>query len=189
MNNERYIQILTATAGFASSAVLLVNGIKRAGLLAPTPPVQLVAPLAQAFAVVFVVGLWVVLGRRNDRAGHTATALNAMALSLVVGVEFVLNLVFPYSSPEAVADLRAGPLGTAFLAASVFFLLASWFYVFSLRRTAPPIALALYAVGVVPIALRQAFPPWALPVGILILVAGIVWLSASALRRPVTATA
>src|SRR5215207_6375151 len=48
---------LTAAAGLAAAAVLFVNAAKRSGLLPLSAATQLVAPLAQAFAIILVVGL------------------------------------------------------------------------------------------------------------------------------------
>src|SRR3954467_2012838 len=45
---------LAAVMGLAAAAVLFVNAAKRAGLIPISPATQLVAPLAQALAIILV---------------------------------------------------------------------------------------------------------------------------------------
>ena len=58
---------LAAIAGLASGVVLFVNAAKRAGLIPITPATQLVAPLAQALAIILVVGLAAVAMRQSSK--------------------------------------------------------------------------------------------------------------------------
>lgn len=169
---------LAAVFGLASALVLVINTAKRAGVVPLTPATQLVAPLGQALAVVFVVGLWLTAGRR-DRLGVVAAFLAAVSLSALVGVEFILNLVFPYVNSATITTLREGPLGVALVVASITFMLTTWLLVGSLLRTgvAPKVPLVLYAVSVVPISLRAQLPPAALLIGLAGLIIAIVWLS------------
>ncbi len=158
---------VAAAAGFASAAILLLNAAKRADLVPTSALTQLVAPLAQGLAIVFVVGL---AGRALRKGGWVATAalsLNVLALATLVGVEFVINLVFLEVEPSLVTALRASALGTAFTVASVTFLLATWLFVAVLLGTeVPRVPLALYALAAAPIALRAFVPEAALQVGL-----------------------
>ncbi|GEA86415.1 hypothetical protein [Cellulomonas cellasea] len=171
-----------AVAGIGSALVLLVNAAKRAELLPTTAATQLVAPLAQVLALALVTGLYVAAGRRSGVVGSVAFVLNALALSLLVGVEFVLNLVFVEVPAATVADLRGGPLGSALVVTSVLFLLGTLLYVGALLRTrrVPVVPLVLYAAGAVPVALRAFVPELVLDLGLVMLAAGIgslaVWL-------------
>ena len=112
-----------AIAGGGSALVLLVNAAKRAEVIPISALTQLVAPLAQILALVLITGLYVAFGRRAGRFGLVAYLLNAFALAALVGVEFVINLVFAELPPDTIEALRAGPLGVALTVASVLFLL------------------------------------------------------------------
>lgn len=72
----------------------------------------------------------------------------------------MINLVFVGLEPVQIAALRAGPLGTAFLAASITFLLGSILYCIALLRDgkAPRIPVIAYAIAAVPIGLRIFVP-------------------------------
>ncbi len=176
---------LGAVAGFGSAAVLLVNAAKRAEVIPTSTFTQLVAPLAQVLALALITALYLAFGRRSGTFGVVAYLLNATALSLLVGVEFVINLVFKDLPADTVHTLRAGPLGIALTVSSVLFLLGTLSFVIAMVRSremplAPPV---LYAVGAVPIALRAFVPEVALDLGLVVLAAGITWLATWLLDR------
>src|SRR5215210_4394049 len=127
---------LAAVTGLAAAVILFVNAAKRAGLIPVSAATQLVAPLAQALAIILVVGLAAVALRPASRFSSVALALNVLGLAAATGVEWVINLVFVGLDPAQIAALRAGPLGTAFVAASITFLLGSILYCIALLRTA-----------------------------------------------------
>jgi hypothetical protein len=58
----------------------------------------------------------------------------AVGIAAATGVEWVINLVFVELDRTQIGMLRAGPLGTAFLAASLIFLLGSILYCSALLR-------------------------------------------------------
>jgi aspartate aminotransferase-like enzyme len=68
---------------------LFVNAAKRAGLIPLSAVTQLVAPLAQALAIILVVGLAGVAMRHASRYSSVALALNVLGLAAVTGVEWV----------------------------------------------------------------------------------------------------
>ncbi|WP_020392615.1 hypothetical protein [Kribbella catacumbae] len=178
-----------AVAGLASAMVLLVNTAKRAELIPTTAATQLVAPLAQVLALGLIMALFARTGRRSGTFGVVAFGLNFAAIALLVGVEFILNLVFPRVDSATVEALRAGPLGVALTVASILFLISTTVFAASLwRREGPPRpALILYAVGAVPVSLRAAVPEAALQAGLLLLAIAVCWLSAwlwSSSREP-----
>jgi hypothetical protein len=170
---------LAAVAGLAAAMVLFVNAAKRAGLIPISSATQLVAPLAQAFAIILVVGLAAVAMRQSSRYSSVALALNVLGLAAVTGVEWVINLVFVGLEPAQIAALRAGPLGTAFLAASIIFFLGSLLYCSALLRdgTAPRIPVIAYAVATIPIALRIFVPELVLDVSLGLLGTSVTWLA------------
>ncbi|MBB2902986.1 hypothetical protein FHR75_003822 [Kineococcus radiotolerans] len=178
------LQRAAGLVGLLSAAVLALNAAKRAGLVPATPLTQLLAPLAEVFALALVTALFLVCAPRIGVLGRIAFGVNHLALGALVGVEFVINLVFAELGPEQIADLRAGPLGAALTASSLLFLVGSLAFTASLARTALPPrgALALYAAGAVPVALRAFVPELVLDLGLLGLAAGVAWLATWLLR-------
>jgi hypothetical protein len=169
---------VAAAAGCGSAVVLLVNAAKRAELIPTSAFTQLIAPLAQILALAFVAGLYLAVGRRTGTFGLVAFLVNALALSALVGVEFVINLVFIELPVETIEALRDGSLGIALTAASILFLLGTLAFVTAMLRTRelPTAPLVLYAVGVVPIALRAFVPEAILDLGLVSLAVGVAWL-------------
>lgn len=170
---------LAGVAGLISAAVLLVNAAKRAHLIPTSALTQLLAPLAEVLALALVTGLYLACAARLGRFGRIAFAANYLALGALVGVEFVINLVFAELGADQISALRSGPLGVALTAASVLFLLGTVGFAAALARTAlpPRPALALYALGSVPVALRAFVPELVLDVSLAVLAGGVLWLS------------
>lgn len=110
---------ISAVAGCGSAAILLVKAAKRAEIIPTSAFTQLVAPLAQILARALVSALYSAFGRRAGVFGLVAYLLNAFALATLVGVEFVINLVFHDLPAETIQALRAGSLGVALTAASM----------------------------------------------------------------------
>jgi hypothetical protein len=163
---------------------LFVNAAKRAGLIPISPATQLVAPLAQVLAIILVVGLAAVALRQSSRYSSVALALNVLGLAAVTGVEWVINLVFVGLDPAQIATLRSGPLGTAFLAASITFLLGSLLYCIALLKDgkAPRIPVIAYVIATVPIALRVIVPELVLDLALALLGVSVTWLAFWMLR-------
>ena len=176
---------IAAAAGCGSAAVLLVNAAKRADVIPTSAFTQLIAPLAQILALALVTALYFAFGRRSGTFGLVAFLLNAFALSALVGVEFVLNLVFVDIPSATVQLLRAGSLGVALTAASVLFLLGTLAFVTAMLRSraVPAAPLVLYAVGAIPVSLRALVPEAALDLGLVVLAVGIAWLAIWLLNR------
>ena len=112
-------------ASFVAAIVLVVNALKRADIIMLSPATQLAAPLAQLTALGLVLGIYNASPTMRGRLGSIGAVLYASSLVLLVGVEFVINLVFPYLPPDLIGELRAGPLGIAFTVASLSFLLGT----------------------------------------------------------------
>ena len=170
---------IAAAAGCGSAAVLLVNAAKRAEVIPTSAFSQLIAPVAQILALAFVTALYLAFGRRTGTFGLVAYLLNAFALAALVGVEFVINLVFRDLPAVTIAALRDGSLGIALTAASILFLLGTLAFVTAMLRTreVPTAPLVLYAVGAVPISLRAFVPEAVLDLGLAVLAVGIAWLA------------
>jgi hypothetical protein len=176
---------IAAFAGCGSAAILLINAAKRAEIIPTTAFTQLVAPLAQILALALVTALYFAFGRRTGTFGLVSFLLNGFALASLVGVEFVINLVFRELPAGTVAALRDGPLGIALTAASVLFLVGTVAFVIALLRghEVSPVALVLYAVGAIPVSLRAFVPEAVLDLGLVVLALGIAWLAIWLLSR------
>ena len=170
---------IAAAAGCGSAVVLLINAAKRAEVIPISAFTQLIAPIAEILALALVTALYFAFGRRTGTLGLVAYLLNAFALSALVGVEFVINLVFRELPADTIAALRAGPLGIALTAASILFLLGTLAFVATMLRTreVPVAPLVLYAVGAIPISLRAFVPEAVLDLGLVVLAVGIAWLA------------
>ena len=168
-----------AAAGCGSAVVLLINAAKRAEVIPTSAFTQLIAPVAEILALALVTALYFAFGRRTGTFGLVAYLLNAFALSALVGVEFVINLVFRELPADTIAALRAGSLGIALTAASILFLLGTLAFVATMLRTreVPAVPLVLYAVGAIPISLRAFVPEAVLDLGLVVLAAGTAWLA------------
>jgi hypothetical protein len=170
---------IAAAAGCGSAAILLINAAKRAEIIPTSAFTQLVAPPALILALVLITALYFGFGRRSGTFGLVGYLLNAFALSALVGVQFVINLVFKDLPVETIQTLRAGSLGVALTVTSMLFLLGTLaFATAMLRSRAPPATpLALYAVGAIPVSLRAFVPEAALDLSRVVLAVGIAWLA------------
>jgi hypothetical protein len=170
---------LAAIMGLAAAVVLFINAAKRAELLPISSATQLIAPLAQTLAIILVIGLAAVAMRPSSRFSTIALAVNIVGLAAVTGVEWVINLVFVGLDPAQIGALRAGPLGTAFVAASMIFLLGSIVYCLALLRdgVAPRVPVIAYASATVPIALRTFVPELVLDLALALLGVSVIWLA------------
>ena len=179
-----------AAAGAGSALVLLINAAKRAELISTTAFTQLVAPLAQILALALITGLYLAFGRRAGRFGLLAYVVNAIALIALVGVEFVINLVFAELPTATIDALRDGPLGIALTVASVLFLSGTIAFAVAMTRNSevPFAPLALYAIGAVPVSFRAFVPEAVLDLGLVALAVGAGWLAAWFLTRAAVIT-
>ena len=171
-------------AGFVAAIVLVVNALKRADIIMLSPATQLAAPLAQLMAIGLVVGIYHASPAIRGRLGSIGAVMYAASLVLLVGAEFVINLVFPYLPPNLIGELRAGPLGIAFTVASLSFLLGTLVFFAAFWRVpgSPKSAILVSVLSSVPIALRTAFPEIVLQIGLIGLAAGVTMLAMWLLR-------
>jgi hypothetical protein len=175
----RSLSLVFIIASFFAAIVLVVNALKRADIIMLSPATQLAAPLAQLMAIGLVVGIYNASPAMRGRLGSIGAVLYASSLVLLVGVEFVINLVFPYLPPNLIGELRAGPLGIAFTLASLSFLLGTLVFFSAFWRVpgSPKSAILVSVLSSVPIALRTAFPEVVLQIGLVGLAAGVTMLA------------
>jgi hypothetical protein len=181
---------LAAIAGILAAAILFVNAAKRAGFIPLSPLTQLIAPLAQAFAIVLIIGLAQAALRRTGRFSAIAIGVNLVGLAAATGTEWVINLVFAQLDAAHVTALRSGPLGIAFLGASLVFLAGSLLFCIALFRyeAAPKVPTVAYALASIPIGFRNLVPEFVLDLALAALAASVLWLALWLLARPDPAT-
>jgi hypothetical protein len=179
-----------AAAGVGSAVILLINAAKRAEIIPTTAFTQLVAPLAQILALALITGLYLAFGRRAGRFGLIAYLFNAFSLVTLVGVEFVINLVFAELPTSTIDALRDGPLGIALTVASISFLTGTIAFAVAMIRTreVPAMPFAIYAIGAVPVSFRAFVPEVALDLGLVALAVGAAWLGAWFYQRAAAIT-
>jgi hypothetical protein len=170
---------LAGAAGLASALVLLLNVARRTDLLPADQLTHGVAPLTLLFGVFATTGLYLWQRRESGALGVVGYALAVAGLVAVFGVEFTLNNVFPYLDKTTVTDLVAGPTGTAFRVAAVLFLAGVVTFGAAMwrARRMPLGAVALYVVGLAPVALRGVIPDAVVLTGYVVGAAGTAWLS------------
>lgn len=186
MNNKRYAESIriAGIAGVMSAAVLLINAAKRSTLIPAVDATQLLAPIAETAAILFVLGLLLWSGLQT-RFALAATVANVVALALLVGVEFVINLVFAAVDSGVTSALLAGPAGLAIRVTSIAFLIATALLVVAFWRRAPRWALLVYGVGAAVVSLRAFVPELVLDLALVIMATGVIALSIRLLRaRP-----
>lgn len=168
-----------AISGIIAAAILFVNAGKRAGLIPLSPLTQLIAPLAQAFAIVLIIGIAMVALSRTQRFSAIAVGANLVGLAAATGTEWVINLVFAQLDTSHITALRSGPLGIAFLVASVVFLTGSLLFCIALFRegAAPKIPTVAYALASIPIGFRNLVPELILDSALAVLAASVLWLA------------
>lgn len=182
MNNTRYsFFVAGGIAGLLSAVILLVNAAKRAGIIPVTDLTQLLAPLAQLSAIVF----FLIILARVTGARAVAVIANIVTLAALVGVEFVINLVFAQVDPQTIATLREGPLGLALTVSSIAFLLVSLWLATALWNRLG-VGVIVYAVGTIPVALRSFVPEIVLDLGLVAMAIGVAAMSIRMLRGRVT---
>ncbi|MEU7864102.1 hypothetical protein [Nonomuraea sp. NPDC049141] len=170
----------TATAGFACAVLLVVNVLRRAGLLPETTLTHAIAPFGALTGLLAITGLYLLIRGTAGTLGLIGYLLNAAGLAGAYAIEYTLHYVFPLLGATAVNGLLAGGTGRAFLVTSVVLLAGVvTFSAAALRAgTLPALAVVLYAVGMIPGALRNMVPVPVYLLGLVVAAVGIAWMSA-----------
>lgn len=175
---------LAGLSGVLCGLILVFNAARRGGLIPENVVTHGVAPLSPILGLFALMGLYLWQRRESGSLGLLGYSLNSIGLAGIVGVESILNYVFPYLDGSTIATLLNGPTRTMFFVISMLFLAgvllfgaASW-----RARQLPVAALLLYVVGGVPIALRGLVPEVTVPTGQFIAAVGIIWLSLALYR-------
>jgi hypothetical protein len=175
---------IAGLAGVLCGLILVFNAARRGGLIPENLFTHGVAPLSPILGLFALTGLYLWQRRESGSLGVVGYGLNIVGLAGIVGIESILNYVFPYLDGATISTLLNGPTRTMFFVISMLFLagvltfgLASW-----RARRLPPTALLLYAIGSIPIALRGVVPEITVPTGQVLAAAGVVWLSLALYR-------
>ena len=170
---------LASVAGVVAAVILLLNAGRRGGVIPELDLTHALAPVAEIASLFLVLGLYLSQRQRIGIAGFVGYVLNAVGLAGLVGVEFVLNLIFPALSAAQIDTIRHGVTGTMFTLTSLVFLVGVLVFgsTLWLPNDLPRAAILLYAVGSIPIGLRGVLPVATLVPGLILVAIGISWLS------------
>lgn len=173
-----------ALCGLACALVLTVNAARRTGAIPTTAVTHAVAPLAETFGLLALIGLYLPHRERSGRAGLAAFTLNFVGLCGVLGAEFIINLIFPALTTAQTDSLLHGLTGKVLTIASIVFLLGAATFGTMLWRLAllPRPATFAYVIGSALIALRGVLPSAVFDTGVFIAAAGIGALSIALAR-------
>jgi hypothetical protein len=135
--------------------------------------------------------MYLLVSRKTGTLAALGAVISVTSLAGLVGVEFVLNLVFPYIGHDVVSVLRSGPLAISLTVVSMLFLLGTVVFMFALWRTSsvPKGAIILYTASSLPIALRTVFPETMLQLGLVGLAVAAAFLATWMLRNIPSTTA
>lgn len=170
----------TGAAGLVCAALLLINVLRRAGVLPETAVTHAIAPFGALTGLLVITGLYLLIRDTAGRLGLIGYLLNSAGLAGAFAIEYTLHYVFPLLGKATIDGLLSGGTGRAFLVTSVVLIVGVLiFSVAALRSGAlPVVAIALYAVGMIPGSLRNAVPVPVYLVGLVIAAVGIAWMSA-----------
>ena len=175
-----------AFCGLACALMLTLNAARRTGLVPTSAVTHAVAPLAETFGLLALIGLYLLHRERAGRVGLAAFTLNFAGLCGVLGAEFVINLVFPVLTTAQIDALLHGLTGKVFTIASVILLVGAAAFGVMLWRLAllPRWATVAYAVGSALIGLRGVLPNAVFITGLFVTAAGIAALSIALANKP-----
>ncbi len=172
---------LAGIAGALSALVILTNTARRSGLVPANLFTRGIAPLAECFGLLALTGLYLLQRRESGTLGAVGYALNTIGLAGTLGIDVVTNYVLPYLRPADATALLAGTTGQMFRITSVVFLLGVLIFAIATwrARRLPAVAMALYVVGLVPVALRTVLPAPVASVGLVITAVATTWLASA----------
>jgi hypothetical protein len=176
-----------AACGLACALILVFNAARRAGLVPSNGLTHAVAPLAETFGLLALIGLYLLHRERSGPAGQAAFVLNFVGLCGVLGAEFIINLIFPTLTKAQEDAFLHGPTGKVFTISAITFLIGAAMFGATMWRFAllPRPASVAYAVGSAVIGLRGVLPGAVYVTGLLIVAAGIAALSIALGRQEV----
>ncbi|MER5643319.1 hypothetical protein [Streptosporangium sp. NPDC002524] len=170
----------TGAAGLVCAVLLLVNILRRAGVLRETALTHAVAPFGALTGLLAITGLYLLIRGTAGRLGLVGYLLNSAGLAGAFAIEYTLHYVFPLLGRTTIDGLLSGGTGRAFLVTSVVLIAGVLaFGVAALRSGAlPVVAVVLYTVGMIPGSLRNLVPVPVYLAGLTVAALGIAWMSA-----------
>ncbi|MEU4576829.1 hypothetical protein [Nonomuraea sp. NPDC023979] len=184
----------SAAAGFVCAALLVVNVLRRGGVLPENAVTHAIAPFAALTGLFAITGLYLLIRDAAGGLGLAGYLLNAAGLAGAFAIEYTLHFVFPGLGGATVMGLLAGGTGMAFLVTSAVLVAGVLVFAAAAVRSGalPYAAVGLYAVGMVPGSLRNLVPEPVYLGGLVVAAAGVAWMatrlwSAAEEPRPVPA--
>ena len=114
------------------------------------------------------------VGGRLNVIGY---AVNFTGLAALIGLVFTNNFILPNLETAVIQELFSGPLLPIFITVGATYLLGALLFSVALWRgnIFSKIAITLYAVGSIPVALQNVFPAIIVTIGGMMVGLGIAW--------------
>jgi hypothetical protein len=169
----------SAVAGYVCAVLLVVNVLRRGGLLPETAVTHAIAPFAALTGLFAITGLYLLIRGSAGGLGLAGYLLNAAGLAGAFAIEYTLHFVFPGLGGATVTGLLAGGTGTAFLATSVVLVAGVLTFATAAIRSGrlPSLAVGVYALGMIPGSLRNVVPLPVYLAGLLMAAVGVAWMA------------
>jgi hypothetical protein len=175
---------LAGAAGLLTGVLLLVNDLRREDLLPENALTHSIAPVPAVLALFMLTGLYLWQRDQAGRLGLVGYALNSAGVAGLLVGEFAAHFLFADLTTAEVDALVDGRPRAAFLViAAVFAVGVVLFSIASWRAGAyPRWAIALYLVGFLLAAGRNAVPDLVVSFGFLLGSVGVLGLAATLWR-------
>jgi hypothetical protein len=170
---------MAAVAAHVCAVLLVVNVLRRAGIVPETALTHAIAPFGALMGLFAITGLYLFIRGSAGDLGLIGYVLNAAGLAGAFAIEYALHFIFPSLDGATITGLLAGGTGMAFLVTSVVLVAGVLTFSAAALRTGliPPLGVALYAVGMIPGSLRSALPVPVYLIGLVAAAAGIAWMA------------
>ncbi|GGP11706.1 hypothetical protein LDL08_31880 [Nonomuraea glycinis] len=170
---------IAAVAAYVCAVLLVVNVLRRAGVVPETALTHAIAPFGALTGLFAITGLYLLIRGSAGNLGLVGYLLNSAGLAGAFAIEYALHFIFPSLDGATVTGLLAGGTGMAFLVTSVVLVAGVLTFGAAALRSGllPPPGVALYVVGMIPGSLRSALPAPVYLIGLVVAAAGIVWMA------------
>ena len=169
----------SAVAGLLAAAILVINVLRRAGVLPADAITHAVAPFSPTAALLAVTGLYLWQRERTGRLGALGYLLSMAGFAGAVGLEVTTQFIFAQLPDAQVDQLVDGPAKLPFAVIGVIFSLGATLFGVAMYRAAmlPRPAVALYAVSLTCFAWRTLMPDALVVLNGVLCAVAIVWLT------------
>lgn len=166
---------LAGLAGLLTAVLLLLNDLRRVGLVPENAVSESIAPLPAVLALFALTGLYLWQRTETGVLGLVGYALNTAGVAGLLIAEFTSHYLFSGLSDAEIEDLVAGRPRAGFLGIAAIFAVGVTVFAIASWRSGryPRWAIALYLIGFLLAAGRSAAPDAVVSLGFLLGAAGV----------------